>query len=140
MDFTVYDLAFSGLLVVLLTLVVQSFVANISKSRLPNHIPGKIDPSLGHESFVYRANRTMENSLENISVFLGSAFLAVLINVDPFWTALTVWVYALARIIHMILYYLISTEKNPSPRSYFYLLGLFANIVLLILIFMKLVD
>ncbi|PKH02197.1 hypothetical protein CXF72_12915 [Psychromonas sp. MB-3u-54] len=140
MDFTVYDLAFSGLLVVLLTLVVQSFVANMSKARLPNHIPGKIDPALGHESFVYRANRTLENSLENISVFLGSAFLAVLINLDPFWTALTVWVYALARIMHMILYYLISTEKNPSPRSYFYLLGLFANILLLILIFMKLVD
>lgn len=138
MDFTVYGLAFSGLFLVLLTMMVQFFVANISKAKLPNHIPGKIDPSLGHESFAYRAYRTMENSLENISVFLGSVFLAILTNVDPFWTALTVWVYALARIIHMILYYLISTEKNPSPRSYFYLLGLFANIVLLILIFVQL--
>lgn len=137
MNFAVYGLAFSGLFVVLLTLVVQSLVANISKSRLPNHIPGKIDPSLGHESFVYRAFRTMENSLENISVFLGSAFLAILTNVDPFWTALTVWVYALARIMHMILYYLIATDKNPSPRSYFYLLGFFANIVLLLLIFTR---
>jgi glutathione S-transferase len=138
MDFTMYGLTFSGLFVVLLTLVVQSFVANISKARLPNHIPGKIDPSLGHESFVYRAYRTMENSLENISIFLGSAFLAILINVDPFWTTLTVWIYALARIMHMVLYYRISTEKNPSPRSYFYLLGLFANILLLLLIFIQL--
>jgi glutathione S-transferase len=138
MDFTMYGSAFSGLFVVLLTLVVQFFVANTCKARLPNHIPGKIDPSLGHESFVYRAYRTMENSLENIGVFLGSAFLAILANVDPFWTGITIWVYALARIMHMILYYLISTEKNPSPRSYFYLLGLLANIVLLILIFMQL--
>ncbi|MFT6925341.1 MAG: glutathione S-transferase [Psychromonas sp.] len=138
MDFTVYGSAFSGLLIVLVTLVVQSFVANMSKARLPNHIPGKIDPSLGHESFAYRAHRTMENSLENLGVFLGSAFLAIFINVDPFWTALTIWVYALVRIVHMILYYLISTEKNPSPRSYFYLLGLLANILLLILIFAQL--
>ena len=138
MTFTVYGLAFSGLFVVLLTLVVQSFVANTSKARLPNHIPGKIDPSLGHESFVYRAYRTLENSLDNLSIFLGTAFLAILANVDPFWTGITVWIYALARIVHMILYYLISTEKNPSPRSYFYLLGLFANILLLILIFVQL--
>jgi len=138
MTFTVYGLAFSGLFVVLLTIVVQSFVANTSKARLPNHIPGKIDPSLGHESFVYRAYRTLENSLDNLGVFLGSAFLAILANVDPFWTGITIWVYALARIIHMSLYYLISTEKNPSPRSYFYLLGLLANIALLILIFVRL--
>ncbi|HEY5715238.1 MAG TPA: MAPEG family protein [Psychromonas sp.] len=139
MDFTAYGLAFSGLLVVLCTLVVQFIVANTGKARLPNHIPGKIDPSLGHESFVFRAYRTMENSLENISLLLGSAFLAILANVDPFWTGLTIWIYALARIMHMILYYMISTEKNPSPRSYFYMLALFANIILLILIFVRLV-
>jgi hypothetical protein len=31
----------------------------------------------------------------------------------------------------MVLYYSISTEKNPSPRSYFYLIALVANIILL---------
>jgi len=138
MDFTAYSMAFAGLLVVLCTLIVQFIVANMSKAGLPNHIPGKIDPSLGHESFVFRAYRTMENSLENIALFLGSAFLAILANVDPFWTGLTIWVYALARIMHMTLYYMLSTEKNPSPRSYFYLLALFANITLLILIFIRL--
>jgi len=138
MDFTAYTMAFAGLLVVLCTLIVQFIVANMSKAGLPNHIPGKIDPSLGHESFVFRAYRTMENSLENIALFLGSAFLAILANVDPFWTGLTIWVYALARIMHMTLYYMLSTEKNPSPRSYFYLLALFANITLLILIFIRL--
>ncbi|MGB5445186.1 MAG: MAPEG family protein [Psychromonas sp.] len=138
MDFSAYSSAFSGLLVVLLTLVVQFIVANTSKARLPDHIPGKIDPSLGHESFVYRAYRTMENSLENISLFLGCAFLAILAGVNPAWTGFAVWIYALARIMHMILYYMISTEKNPSPRSYFYMLALLANIFLLILIFTRL--
>lgn len=32
----------------------------------------------------------------------------------------------------MLLYYKISTEKNPSPRSYFFALGLLATLVLLI--------
>ncbi|WP_372882565.1 MAPEG family protein [Psychromonas sp.] len=138
MDFSAYSSAFSGLLVVLTTLIVQFIVANTGKARLPNHIPGKIDPSLGHESFVFRAYRTMENSLENISLFLGSAFLAILAGVNPVWTGFAVWIYALARIMHMILYYMISTEQNPSPRSYFYLLGLLANILLLILILTRL--
>jgi len=139
MEFATYTSAFSGLLVVLITLIVQSFIANTSKARLPNHIPGKIDPSLGHESFVYRAYRTMENSLENIAAFLGSAFLAILVGVAPFWTAVFIWVYAIARIMHMVLYYLIATDKNPSPRSYFFLLGLLANLILLILIFFQLI-
>jgi glutathione S-transferase len=138
MEFAGYTSAFSGLLVVLITLIVQSFVANTSKARLPNHIPGKIDPSLGHENFVYRAYRTMENSLENIAVFLGSAFLAILVGVPPFWAAFFIWVYAIARIVHMFLYYLIATEKNPSPRSYFFILGLLANLILLVLIFFQL--
>lgn len=139
MDFSVYTSAFIGILVVLVTLVVQSFVANTSKARLPNHIPGKIDPQLGHESFVYRAYRTMENSLENIALFLGSAFLAILVGASSSWVAMCIWVYALARIVHMVLYYLIATEKNPSPRSYFFLLGLLANLMLLLLIFIKLI-
>ena len=31
----------------------------------------------------------------------------------------------------MVLYYAISTNVNPSPRSWFFLIGLVANIVLL---------
>ena len=36
------------------------------------------------------------------------------------------------RIIHMLLYYYIATEKNPSPRSYFYGFGLIATLYLLV--------
>ena len=37
-----------------------------------------------------------------------------------------------ARIIHMVLYYKIVTEKNPSPRSLFWAIGFITNIYLLI--------
>ncbi|MEC7164145.1 MAG: MAPEG family protein, partial [Pseudomonadota bacterium] len=39
--------------------------------------------------------------------------------------------YALARLLHMILYYRIATEKNPSPRSYFYAIGLLTTLYLI---------
>jgi len=51
---------------------------------------------------------------------------------DPFWTAIWVWVYAVSRLIHMGCYYGISTEKNPSPRTHFFMLALIANIALII--------
>jgi|TARA_B110000116_G_scaffold143242_1_gene124233 uncharacterized MAPEG superfamily protein len=131
--FDTYAIALLGILTIILTVLVQSLVAAISKAAEPGAIPGKIDLSLSHSSFVFRANRTFANSLENIAVMLGASFLAIFVGVDTFWTGLTIWIMAVSRIIHMILYYLISTEKNPSPRSYFYLISLIANMLLLIL-------
>ena len=39
----------------------------------------------------------------------------------------------------MLLYYAIATEKNPSPRSYFFLIAAIANIALVVLIGLRLV-
>lgn len=130
-DFTA---AFWGIWVILVTLIVQALVAGASKGARPGAVPGKIDPSLSHESFVFRAHRTFMNSLENVSAMLGSCFLAVLAGTNATWTAVFIWLFAVARILHMLLYYMIATEKNPSPRSWFYLLGVVANVGLLITI------
>jgi len=73
------------------------------------------------------------NSLENFPAMLGSFFLAIFVGANVFWTGAIIWIFAVARIIHMALYYAISTEKNPSPRSYFFLIGLAANVALLVL-------
>lgn len=126
-----YAVAFWGILVIILTVVVQSIVAATSKAAQKGAIPGKIDPSLSHESFVFRSNRTFANSLENITVMLGASFLAVFVGASVSWTGIVIWIMALSRIMHMVLYYSIPTEKNPSPRSYFYLIALVANIVLI---------
>lgn len=132
-----YRWALLGLVLILTTLFIQWIFATVSKGRLPNAIPGKIPQDLGHESFVYRANRTYMNTLENISFMLGSSFVAMFAGVDAFWLALCIWIFAIARIMHMLLYYVIATEKNPSPRSYFFILGLFSNVFLLGLAFVK---
>ena len=129
----VYHIAFTGLFIILLTLLVQWFIASKTKASQPGAIPGKIDEHLGHSSFVFRAHRTFMNSLENLPLMLGTSFMAILIGANALWTGIFIWVFAIARIIHMALYYKIATEKNPSPRTVFFMIGLLANIALLVL-------
>ncbi len=127
-----YPLIFWGIIVIIATVILQSVIAATTKAKQPNAIPGKIDPSLSHDSLVFRTHRTFMNSLENTPFMLATIFLGLFIGVNLFWMGIWIWIYALARIFHMILYYGIATEKNPSPRSYFFLFGLIANIALLV--------
>ena len=131
--FSDYNIALLGILFIIATLILQSLIGATVKAKQPGAIPGKIDSNLSHSSFVFRAHRTFMNSLENVPAMLATSFLAIFSAVNPTWTMLLIWIFAIARIIHMILYYVIATEKNPSPRSYFYLIGLITNIALLTL-------
>ena len=126
-----YSATHAGLVVILATVLIQQLIASGKKARAPGAIPGKMDESLGHESVVFRTQRTWMNSLENLPVMLGTAFLAMFVGADPKWTGILVWAFAVARILHMALYYAIATNVNPSPRSWFFLLGFVANAVLL---------
>ncbi len=129
----IYYLTFLGLFIILLTLLITWFVARKTKASQAGAIPGKIPENLSHESFVFRAHRTFMNSLENLPLMLGTTFMAVLIGANSFWTGIFVWVFAIARILHMVLYYAIATEQNPSPRTWFFMIGLLANVALLVL-------
>ncbi|PWW35301.1 putative MAPEG superfamily protein [Idiomarina loihiensis] len=128
-----YTMAYWGVLIALVILLVQWVIASGQKAKQPGAVPGKIDDSLSHSSFVFRAHRTLMNSLENYPLMLGTVFLAFFIGVSAFWTGIFIWIFAIARLIHMVLYYAIATEKNPSPRSYFFMIGLAANVALLVL-------
>ena len=132
-ELQLYTVSFWGVFTMLLTLLVQLFVASGSKGSQAGAIPGKIDESLGHSSFVFRSHRTFQNSMENFPAMLGTSFLAILVAANVFWTGLLIWSFTLSRIVHMVLYYAIATDKNPSPRSYFFIIGLFSNIGLLVL-------
>lgn len=128
-----YQFALWGIVIIVATLLIQALVGSAVKARQPGAVPGKVDPNLSHHSFVFRAHRTFMNSLENVPVMLATAFLAILAGASAPWTAIFIWTFALARLAHMLLYYVIATEKNPSPRSYFYLIGMISNAALLIL-------
>ena len=72
----IYYLTFLGLFIILLTLLIQWFVASKTKASQAGAIPGKIPENLSHESFVFRAHRTFMNSLENLPLMLGTIFMA----------------------------------------------------------------
>lgn len=130
--FDAYTSALTGLWLVLATITVQALVAVAAHRRQKKMIPGIVDPKLGHDSFVFRSDRTFRNSLENIVPFFGLSVLAMLAGFSAERLAIVVWVFALARLVHMILYYRIATEVNPSPRSYFYLIGVIATLYLIV--------
>ncbi|MEM5497647.1 MAPEG family protein [Paraglaciecola mesophila] len=131
--------AYTAFYLYLVMLLVQWAVATFSKAKQPNAIPGKIDENLSHDSFMFRAHRTFQNTLENSALFVGTVLFAFLLNVQSPVFAICVWVYLAARVVHMVLYYIISTEKNPSPRTYFFLIGLLANVVMLVMLGLRLI-
>lgn len=140
LTFQEYGLSFWGIFFILLTWLSQSLVAASSKASQAGAIPGKIDMALSHASFVFRAHRTFMNSIENVPIMLGTVFLAIFLGANSFWCGLLTWTFAVARLIHMVLYYIIATEVNPSPRSYFFLIALMANIGLLVLCVLALIE
>ena len=120
-----------GLWLMLTTITLQAVIATGAHRRQSKVVPGIVDPALSHDSFVFRSDRTFRNSLENIAPFFGLSVLAMIAGFSPDRLAIVIWVYALARLLHMILYYRIATEKNPSPRSYFYMIGLLTTFYLI---------
>ena len=136
------DIANSGYIafyLYLVMLLIQWVVATFSKSKQPDAVPGKIDNNLSHDSFIFRAHRTFHNTLENSSLFVGTVLLAFVLNVQSPIFAIFIWTYLIARIVHMVLYYVIATEKNPSPRTYFFLIGVAANIAMLVILGLRLI-
>ena len=128
-----YQSVFLGLWLILATMIVQAMVAiRVHRRQKGGYKVGVIKPELGQSSIVFRTHRTFQNSLENITPLLGMAIIAALIGYSSFKLSIIVWVYAIARIIHMILYYKIATDKNPSPRSIFWAVGFLTNFYLMI--------
>lgn len=130
-NFNQYHPALLGLAVTLITVAIQSLIAASVKARQPGAVPGMEPKQMDHSNFVFRAQRTFMNSLENLPVMLGASLLCIIAGAAPKITALLIWIYAAARLMHMLLYYLIATDKNPSPRSYFFLIGFLATLGLL---------
>ena len=126
-----YTSALLGVWVILLTVFIQGMVASVAHRRQSRYVPGIVDHQLSHKSFVFRSHRTFMNSQENLVLMLATAMVSMLAGVDASWVAAAVWVYAIARLVHMWLYYVIATEANPSPRTYFFMIGLVANLALL---------
>ena len=131
--FEVYQYSLLGLWLILSTIIIQSMVAvRVHRRQEGGYMPGIIKPELNHSSIVFRAYRTFQNSIENAIPILGMSVIAMLSEYSAYKLSIIIWVYAIARIIHMALYYKISTNKNPSPRSIFWAVGFLANFYLMV--------
>ena len=128
-----YQSVFLGLWLILATIIVQAIVAvRVHRRQKGGYNVGVIKPELGQSSIVFRAHRTFQNSLENITPLMGMAIIAALSGYSSTKLSVIVWLYAIARIIHMVLYYKIVTDKNPSPRSIFWAIGFLTNLYLMV--------
>lgn len=125
-----HGLSVWGLFTLGLLVLVQSLVAGGAHRAQKSYVPGVVSDALGHGSFVFRSHRTFHNSLENLPLMVVPTLVALLVGFDEGWLGALVWTYVGARVMHMALYYAIATERNPSPRSYFFAIGLLTNIVL----------
>tara|TARA_Y100000766_G_scaffold187383_1_gene160968 strand:- start:311 stop:742 length:432 start_codon:yes stop_codon:yes gene_type:complete len=131
--FTAYQYSLLGLWLILVTIIIQAMVAvRVHRRQEGGYMPGMLKASLDHSSIVFRTHRTYQNSLENIVPLLGMAFIGMLCGYGALKLSIIIWVYAVARILHMVLYYKIATKKNPSPRSIFWAVGFLANFYLMI--------
>ena len=131
--FEIYQSSFIGVWVILTTIMIQNMVAiRFHRGQKGGYKAGVMKPELNQSSIVFRSYRTFQNSLENIIPILGMTFLAMFAGYSSFKLAIIIWVYAIARIGHMILYYKISTEENPSPRSLPWAIGFLAGIYFMV--------
>ena len=132
--FEQYSASLWALLLIVFTVLCQSLIATGAHRKQKQYVPGIVDENLGHASFVFRSHRTFQNSLENAPLMLFTGVIGILAGLDPASLSVVLWVFAVARVAHMLLYYGIATERNPSPRSYFYAIALLSNIVLVVMI------
>ncbi|RUO23851.1 hypothetical protein CWE09_11910 [Aliidiomarina minuta] len=131
-DLSDYNSSLLWISILIAMIMVQWLIASGRKAKQPGALPGTPPTNQSHADFTFRAWRTHQNSLENASTMLGAGFFAILAGANPAWVSGLLAIMVVARIAHMVLYYSIATDKNPSPRSYFFLIAWLANAGLLI--------
>lgn len=124
--FEIYKLVFFALWVILTTIFAQAVVLIVAHRMQKNYKVGVIDASLGQQSFLFRSYRAFWNSVENVVLVFPLVIVGILIDYDSNRLGIITWVYAVSRIGHMLVYYFIATDRNPSLRSVFWLFGFFA--------------
>jgi uncharacterized MAPEG superfamily protein len=124
--FEIYKLVFFALWVILTTIFAQAVVLIVAHRMQKNYKVGVIDASLGQRSFLFRSYRAFWNSVENVVLIFPLVIVGILIDYDSNRLGIITWVYAVSRIGHMLVYYFIATDRNPSLRSVFWLFGFFA--------------
>ena len=85
-------------------MLVQILVADVLAIRA-KQVPGT-PVKADHDSVLFRATRVVENTNENIAVFILAVIFCVLSEASPLYTAYVAWGYVLSRFLYSLCYYL----------------------------------
>ncbi len=131
LELTGYNSSVTAMALLIVWMALQFIIATVAHRKQDNMIPGKVDDSLDHHSFVFRSHRAYMNAVEGMSLYFPAFVVALLLGVSANFVAALTWIYLAARIVHGVLYYMIATNKNPSPRSYFWAISFLTTLVLI---------
>lgn len=117
--------------VLALAVLVQSFIAGYQKNVIAGHPPGR-EPDCDYDDRTFRISRTFHNSLENLSVFVLTAILAMIAGADPTIVNGLIVAHVVLRLLFWFFYYTQFGKFGGGPRTFTYLGGWFANFALAI--------
>jgi uncharacterized MAPEG superfamily protein len=133
-----YHPALIALAILFLVVLIQSFLAGVLGLGKSGEVPGR--PLKGsHEDFSFRVLRTYGNSVENLSVFAGTVFLAVIVGVKPSLVNWLAAIHLVFRLAYWGIYYSGIGKIIGGPRSITYVLGWFTNLILIISVLFSMV-
>lgn len=87
-----------------LMLLVQLLIADVTAIRAGKTPGTPTEPD--HSSFAFRAERAFLNTNESVTIFLLLAAFAMLSSANPSWSNALALGYGIARLLHMLFYYL----------------------------------
>lgn len=124
-----YQPALAALAILCLAILVQSFLAGVLGLGKGEETPGM--PLKGdHTKLSFRTIRTYANSVENFSVFSASVLLAILAGVGAAFVNWLAIIHVVLRLAYWAVYYNGVGKVGGGIRTFTYVLGLLANVIL----------
>ncbi|PIB16785.1 MAPEG family protein [Vibrio rotiferianus] len=96
---TIVAIGLTGFVFLVQLLVLD--VLGLAQRHTPGH-PIEAD----HESFLFRASRSLHNSNESVGIYILFVMFALLSSASADMLNIAVWVYLTGRVLHMLFYYI----------------------------------
>lgn len=124
--------ALAALALLCIMVLMRGFLAGALGLARSDEVPGQ--PLKGsHKDSSFRIIRTYGNSIENFSILIASALLAVLAGVPANWVNWLVGLHILVRMLYWVVYYGGFGKVAAGPRTIIYTMGWLLNAVLAII-------
>jgi len=127
---------------VIIVLAIISLVQNVLTAPLAflreEQVPG-MPLRFDHSKLSFRVLRTYSNSAESVPTFGFTLLVAIVVGVSSSWVNGLAVLYLLSRLAFWLFYYSGVGKIAGGPRTLAYVLGLFVNFILALLVLWVLV-